>query len=230
MIESQSPAPSLTLASGSPRRRELLGLLGLPFVVKVAGITETPAPTEGPLEYVRRVATEKAQATSAVVGEGLVLAADTEVMIDGQVLGKPANPADAAAMLEKLRGRTHTVVSVLVLQDATTGATERVECHSPVPMRNYSQAEVAAYIASGDPFDKAGGYAIQHAGFHPVEGFAHCYAGVMGLPLCHLTLALRQRGIEPPVNVPEVCQMFNQYECPVFQSILAGQAGGIAEA
>jgi septum formation protein len=231
MIESiQASTPTLTLASGSPRRRELLGLLGLPFAVKVAGIPETPAPAEGPLDYVRRVATEKAQATSATLNAGLVLAADTEVILDGQVLGKPSTPADAEAMLEKLRGRTHEVVSVLVLQDAATGKAERVECHSPVPMRNYTPAEVAAYIASGDPFDKAGGYAIQHAGFHPVEGFAHCYAGVMGLPLCHLTLALRRRGLEPPVNVPDACQTFNEYECPVFQSILAGQAGGIAEA
>lgn len=233
MIESiQAPtsAPSLTLASASPRRRELLGLLGLPFAVKVAGIVEVPAATETPLEYVRRVASEKAQATSASLTAGLVISADTEVIVDGQVLGKPGNAAEAEAMLEKLRGRTHEVVSVLVLRDVASGQAERVECHSPVPMRNYSNEEVAAYIASGDPFDKAGGYAIQHAGFHPVEGFVHCYASVMGLPLCHLALALRRQGVEPPVNVPEVCQTFNQYECPVFQSILAGQAGGIAEA
>jgi MAF protein len=225
MIESVQP--SLTLASSSPRRRDLMGLLGLPFSVKVAGIDETPGPAEGPLDYVRRVAREKAEGISHT--SGLIISADTEVVIDNQVLGKPANPAEATAMLERLRGRTHQVVSVVVLLDPETGERDAVECHSPVPMRNYSASEVAAYVASGDPFDKAGGYAIQHAGFHPVTGFQHCYAGVMGLPLCHLTLALRRRGVEPPANVPQACQTFNQYECPVYQNILAGEAGGFIE-
>jgi septum formation protein len=220
---------SLTLASSSPRRRELLGLMGLPFTVKVAGIDETPAPTESALDYVRRVAREKAQASSQGQTTGLIIAADTEVVIDGRVLGKPKDTADATAMLNLLRGRTHEVVSALVIHDTASGQTETVECHSPVPMRDYSADEVATYIATGDPFDKAGGYAIQHAGFHPVEDFNHCYAGVMGLPLCHLTLALRRLGQEPATNVPVACQIFNHYECPVYQSILAGEPAELSE-
>jgi len=229
-----APAQStLILASSSPRRRELLSLIGLPFEVRVSGIDETPRDGETPVEYVRRVAREKAVATPPpapllrdnTAGEGgksVVIAADTEVVIDGEILGKPRTADEAAAMLAKLRGRTHEVISAVAVLDARTGQLREEVCRSGVPMRDYSDEEIADYVASGDPMDKAGAYAIQHDGFHPVENFSHCYASVMGLPLCHLTRALRQFGIEPAADVPSVCQQFNGYQCPVYRDVLNG--------
>ena len=90
-------------------------------------------------------------------------------------------------------------------------------------MRDYGDAEMEAYIATGDPFDKAGGYAIQHGGFNPVAALRGCYANVVGLPLCHVTRSLRQLGVEPPADVPTACQKHLEYECPVYTAILGGQ-------
>ncbi|MEK7323667.1 MAG: Maf family protein [Chloroflexota bacterium] len=221
--------PSLLLASASPRRRELLALTGLPFDARAAGIDETPQTGEAPVEYVRRVAKEKAEATTNYQlpitknesGYGLlVIAADTEVVIDGEILGKPRSAEEATAMLVKLRGRTHEVISAIAVVDVRSGELHEELCRSEVPMRNYSDAELAEYVATGDPLDKAGAYAIQHNGFRPVENFSHCYASVMGLPLCHLARALRRFGVEPPADVPAACQQFNNYRCPVYQKIL----------
>jgi MAF protein len=224
--------PTLVLASASPRRRKLLALLGLPFEVLVAGIPETPGNGEAPLAYVRRVAREKAEAVSTqsvpfsnsqpleAQPATLIIAADTEVVFEGDVLGKP-NDADAARqMLERLRGRTHQVISVVVVKELRSGRTAEVVCQSDVPMRDYSEAELEAYVESGDPFDKAGGYAIQHDDFHPVESFGHCYASVMGFPLCHLAVALRRLGVQLNVDVATACQQFLNYECPVHAEIL----------
>lgn len=222
----------LFLASASPRRRQLLGLLGLPFEVQAAGVAERAGQGEAPETYVRRVAGAKAEAVAAglppAAGRQLIIAADTEVVLDDQIMGKPGGAAEAGAMLARLRGRTHEVLSAVVVLDAASGLRTDILCRSVVPVRNYSAAELAAYVASGDPFDKAGGYAIQHAGFHPVEGFAHCYASVMGLPLCHLSLALRQLSVRVPVDVPAACQGFNHYQCPVYAGILDGREGGAA--
>jgi septum formation protein len=216
---------TLTLASTSPRRRELLGLLGLPFEVRASGIDETRRPDEAPLDYVSRVAREKAETISNPSNEigdwGLVIAADTSVVIDNsEILGKPRDAEEARVMLRKLRGRTHQVISAVAIIDPHRGGRREVICSSDVPMRNYSEAELADYVATGDPLDKAGAYAIQHQGFHPVENFNHCYASVMGLPLCHLTKALRELGVEPPVDTPTECQRFNNYQCQVYQEIL----------
>lgn len=221
----------LILASGSPRRRELLALTGLPFEARVSGIDESPLDGETPLDYVKRVAREKAGSISNAqlqitnetpVSRRIVIAADTEVVIDGEILGKPLDRRDAEGMLRRLRGRTHEVISAAVLLDAQTGELREEVCRSGVPMRDYSDGEIDAYVASGDPLDKAGAYAIQHEGFHPVENFAHCYASVMGLPLCHLARALRGFGVEPAADVPAMCQQFNGYECPVYREILHG--------
>jgi septum formation protein len=223
---------TLILASSSPRRRELLSLLGLPFEVRPAGIDETPHPGEPPAEYVQRIAREKAEAIAGGAGSPLpaaetpprdpllVIAADTEVVIDGKILGKPGAAAEAAAMLRRLRGRTHEVLSAVIVLDPGTGRRQEALCRSEVPMRDYSEAEIDAYVASGDPLDKAGAYGIQHAGFHPVEGFRGCYASVMGLPLCHLIRALDRVGVSPAADVPSVCQQVNDYPCPVYREIL----------
>jgi MAF protein len=222
---------SLILASASPRRRELLALTGLPFDARAAGIDETPQTGETPVEYVGRVAREKAQAITNYQlpianninsNWELVIAADTEVVIDGEILGKPRSAEEATAMLVKLRGRTHEVISAIAVVDVRSGELHEELCRSEVPMRNYSDAELAEYVATGDPLDKAGAYAIQHNGFRPVENFAHCYASVMGLPLCHLTRALRRFGVEPETtDVPAACQQFNNYQCLVYREILA---------
>lgn len=214
----------LILASASPRRRELLALVGLPFEVRVSGIDETPGQDESPLDYVQRVAREKAQAAAQAAESNsipeLVIAADTEVVFEGEIFGKPGDAAHATIMLKRLRANTHEVISALSVRKQATGEVGQDVCHSAVPMRDYSDEELETYVASGDPLDKAGAYAIQHDGFHPVESFAHCYASVMGLPLCHLTRTLRSLGVEPPANVPVACQAFIQYECPVYREIL----------
>ncbi len=223
----------LVLASGSPRRRELLGVLGMPFVVRAAGVDETPNPDETPEACAQRLAREKATPPPAPpllknsAGEGretIVIAADTIVVLDGEIFGKPRDAAGAAAMLRRLRGRAHEVMSAIAVVNTVTGKRREALCRSEVRMREYSEAEIAGYIAGGDPLDKAGAYAIQHDGFRPVERFNHCFASVMGLPLCHLTRALRQLGAEPPADVPAACQQFNNYQCPIYQEILGARS------
>jgi septum formation protein len=172
------------------------------------------------------------QAKASAVGAGgtrmppyVVIAADTTVSLDGVPLGKPADEADAGRMLRALRGRTHQVHTAITLLDTArrTGQMLSDLATTDVPMRNYGDDEIAAYIASGDPLDKAGAYAVQHDGFHPVAEMRGCFANVMGLPLCHLARTLRALGIEPPADVPTACQSHIRYECPVFAAILAGR-------
>ncbi len=219
---------NLILASNSPRRKELLALFGWPFAVIPADIDERQHPDEPPVHYVRRLACEKAQAI-AEAEQGLIVAADTIVVDGDELLGKPLDADDARRMLKQLRGRTHQVYTGIALIDTEAGelrgdVCQAEVCRTDVPMRMYSDAEVEAYIASGDPLDKAGAYAIQHAGFHPVLGLAGCYASVMGLPLCHLAVALRQLGFEPPLALPDRCQATLDYGCPVFEAILGRES------
>lgn len=215
--------PQLILASASPRRRELLSLLDLPFTVQPAHIDETPYPHESPAPYVQRMSHEKAQALRAKLTSSntLVLTADTTVTIDEQILGKPADAAEATQMLQTLRDRTHQVFTSLTLLNTKTGEAQHELCESPVYMRPYTDEEMQTYIASGNPMDKAGAYAIQHPEFHPVENFSHCFASVMGLPLCHLARALKQSGLTPAVDVPRKCQEFLNYTCPIHHTILS---------
>ncbi|HNZ00626.1 MAG TPA: Maf family protein [Anaerolineaceae bacterium] len=213
---------SLLLASNSPRRRELLGWTGWQFTTAPADLDERPLPGESPLAHVERLAQGKAHKAGLTAPQDvLVVGADTIVVDDGNILGKPAHAADAARMLEQLRGRTHTVHTALAVFRPADGALLADRCDANVPMRSYTTAEVEAYIATGDPLDKAGAYAIQHAGFHPVTGFRGCFACVMGFPLCHLVRTLRKWNVHPPVDVPQVCQAGLQYDCPVFAQILA---------
>ncbi len=206
----------LILASTSPRRRQLLGLLGLAFSVQAVEVDESPQAGETPVDYVRRVACLKAAACPD--GHSLVLAADTVVADGMDLLGKPRDAAEASQMLRRLRGREHQVYTALTLRQGTCSWTE--VCATQVLMRNYDEAEIAAYIASRDPLDKAGAYAIQHSAFRPVTAIEGCYACVVGLPLCHLVRLLQQAGQRPPENVPARCQDTFEYECTVFPSIL----------
>jgi len=210
----------IILASNSPRRKYLLGLLGWDFRVVPADVDEATIPGETPSDYVLRLAESKARAVGEQIGkDALIISADTTVVDGDDILGKPSDAEDADQMLRRLRGRTHQVYTgVAVHRPADIlltdlGATD-------VPMRDYTGDEMRAYIASGDPLDKAGAYAIQHAGFDPVDGLQGCYANVVGLPLCHLARTLSKIGLEPDVNVPEVCQNALGYQCPVYNLIL----------
>jgi len=207
------------LASNSPRRKELLTLFGWPFEVIPADIDESRKAGEPAVDYVRRLACEKARAIAAV-HEGLILAADTIVVDGEELLGKPVDGAEARRMLTQLRGRTHQVYTGIALIDTASGESVDKVCRTDVPMRDYSDAELAAYIQTDDPLDKAGAYAIQHSGFHPVEGLQGCYASVMGLPLCHLVVSLRLFGWDAPVDLPARCQQTLHYHCPVFEEVL----------
>jgi septum formation protein len=211
----------LLLASNSPRRRQLLALGGWEFDSAPSNIDESVLPAETPAAYVVRLAGEKVQACKGVAPPGqIVIGSDTTVVIDGDILGKPADQAEAAAMLRRLRGRTHQVYTGIAVFDTATGRLLTELCITDVPMRAYGDDEVSDYVATGDPLDKAGAYAIQNPGFQPVESMAGCFASVMGLPLCHLTRMLRQFGIMPRSNLPGECQAFLRYDCPVYLEIL----------
>lgn len=211
----------ILLASNSPRRRELLSLAGWDFHIFPAQVDETPLPGEAGDRYVLRLSESKARAAAPRAGEArLVVAADTTVVDRGEILGKPRDEAEAVAMLGRLRGGIHQVYTAVAVLDLETDVLLIDLCRTDVPMRAYSDEELWEYAASGDPLDKAGAYAIQHAGFHPVENLEGCFANVMGLPLCHLTRVLRRCGLYPSQDVPRACQAYLDYHCPVFEDIL----------
>jgi septum formation protein len=219
------PDPHLLLASNSPRRRQMLAWLDLPFSAQAMDVDESRLVGESPSQYVLRVAQAKALAAHAAAAEQAILAADTTVADGEQTLGKPADAAEARAMLRQLRGRSHQVHTGLVLV-LPSGSRFSDLCVSQVPMRSYTDAEIESYIESGDPLDKAGAYAIQHPGFHPVETFSGCFASVMGLPLCHLVRTMRQAGFTLSVDPAQVCQTNNRYACPIHQRVLRGETVG----
>ena len=213
----------LILASASPRRQELFSLLEVPFMAAAADVDEEIEEGESPQEMVCRLSLAKARAVALSYPEGLIVAADTTVALDGDVLGKPADEAEAVAMLRRLRGRKHTVLSGVTVYHPASGRAITELAESTVLMRAYSDEEVARYAASGDPLDKAGAYAIQHHDFSPVERIGGCYANVMGLPLCHLARALAQFGVTLTVDVPQACQGFTGHRCLVAGEILPDQ-------
>jgi MAF protein len=209
--------PQLILASNSPRRRQLLALAGWPFSVSAADVDETPYPNESPAGYVLRLAEAKARAVAAtrLAADQLVLAADTTVVDGSEILGKPANAVEAVAMLKRLRGHTHQVYSGIALLRLPDGLLLTDLCVTPVPMRDYSDEEILAYVQTGDPLDKAGAYAIQHPQFHPVASLDGCYASVMGLPMCHVLLLMRKMNIHPNADFFAGCETLLEYQCPI---------------
>jgi septum formation protein len=210
----------LILASGSPRRRQLLSLLGIPFIIKATDVDETQLDGEPPTELVLRVSQAKALAVSDVRPDELVVAADTIVVLGGSVLGKPTDPDDAARMLRDLRGRPHWVYSGISVWHPSSRRLVRELGQSLVWMREYTGDEIAAYVDSSDPLDKAGAYAIQHPEFAPASRVDGCWLSVMGLPLCHLARALGHFGVVVPSNVPGACQAFTQRDCAVSSEVL----------
>ncbi len=216
--------PLITLASGSPRRKQLLALTGWAARVRPIAIDETARAGESPEELARRLALTKARHALERHGDSaLVLAADTIVAADGQLLGKPADAGEAAAMLERLRGRTHRVVTAVALIDPRARADLIDVCTTDVPMRAYDDREIGAYVAGGFPLDKAGAYGIQDRPLQPVavDELKGCYANVMGLPLCHLVRTMGRLGHVPPVDVPAACRAETGYDCPVYPQILS---------
>lgn len=197
--------PPLYLASGSPRRRELLAQIGVPFTPLTAPIDETPLVGETPVAYVERLAQAKAAAGIAQTqGPGVVLGADTAVVLDGRILGKPESREHALAMLADLAGREHQVLTAVALNDGQRCLSVCVA--SAVRFRPITNAEAARYWASGEPLDKAGGYAIQGLGAVFVTGLAGSYSAVVGLPLSETADLLGQFGIacwQAPAVCPE---------------------------
>lgn len=186
-------APVLCLGSASPRRRELLAQIGVPHVVQVARIDEAVRPGEAPRAYVERLAREKALAVLARHPRLPVLAADTAVVLDGIICGKPRDRADGTGMLARLSGRAHEVLTAVALAHRH-GVTVRTS-RSCVRFRALAAAEIEAYWASGEPHDKAGAYAVQGLAAVFVESLEGSYSGVMGLPLFETAELLRAAGI-----------------------------------
>ena len=171
---------NLVLASQSPRRRELLNNAGFPHTVRPAHIDETRLPGESAIAYVRRLAESKARAVSAAPGE-VILAADTTVAVDQQILEKPTGPEDARRMLSLLSGRAHQVFTAVCLRSGATVAVAHEE--TVVHFRPLAAAEIDAYVASGEPMDKAGAYAIQGLASKFVTGIEGCHFNIVGLPV-----------------------------------------------
>lgn len=199
---------SLVLASASPRRRELLAALGVPFEVDPASVDETSDERE-PVRLAEALALSKARAVAARRPGDVVIGSDTVVTLEGRLLGKPADAAEARAMLLALRGRTHEVVTGVAIVVAARHTEVVAHDRTTVVMRTYTDVECEEFIGRGEPFDKAGGYAIQDAAFRPVARIEGCECGVMGLPLWTLRRCLAEAGVETATPALDRC-----VECP----------------
>ncbi|MBQ2446121.1 MAG: septum formation inhibitor Maf [Oscillospiraceae bacterium] len=185
----------IVLASASPRRKELLERMGLDFTVRVAPLDETIDPFSNPADEAARVASEKARSVYPYCHDGdIIIGADTIVVCDSLVMGKPRSEADAFSMLRRLSGREHQVMTGLsVLTDTYE---ETVTVTTTLRMRHLSDEEIRAYIATGEPMDKAGAYGIQGLASMFVVGLDGDYYNVMGLPICTLAMILRKCGVK----------------------------------
>jgi 23S rRNA (uracil1939-C5)-methyltransferase len=199
----------LVLASASPRRREIVSRLGLDVDVATNDVEEPPArPDQEPQDVAVERALIKARASAALRESGTIVGADTVVEVDGEVLGKPVDGDDAWRMLRALRNREHRVITGVALIDAATGDERTAFRATRVIMRDYGDDEIESYIASGDPFDKAGSYAVQHEGFSPAAEVRGCYLNVVGLPVCTLLKEAERFGLritpKPDLRWPEL--------------------------
>lgn len=190
------PIPEIILASASPRRQALLRQVGLPFATDPSGIPEPIPATGDPVTQALAAARAKAEAVAPRHPGDLILAADTVVESDGHLLGKPRDAVEARRMLERLSGQTHRVVTGVVLFQAATGRQAEAAEVTAVTFRPLRPLEIDAYVQSGEPFGKAGGYAIQGRGALLVERIAGCYTNVVGLPLTRLQELLGRFGVD----------------------------------
>ena len=182
------------LASGSPRRRQLLDLIGIPHEVRPSNLDEKIKGKETPRKHAERLAREKASVFAKTESDALIIAADTIVVINGKILGKPANAVDAGSMLTLLNGRNHTVITAVAVARGARLKSGVEEVH--VKFRKLAEDEIDSYIATGEPMDKAGAYGIQGFGATIVERIEGDYFAVMGLPLVRLTRLLAELGVE----------------------------------
>jgi septum formation protein len=177
---------TIVLASASPRRSELLALAGIEFSVMPSDICEDVLPGEEPSEHVIRLSREKARAVAATSGGSLFIGADTVVVLNGRIMGKPVDEQEAHEMLSALSGRTHEVITGFTLFDGETGVCLSRSVRTEVTFRQLSEQEIREYIASGCPMDKAGAYAIQGGAVHFVRSICGSYSNVVGLPMAEL--------------------------------------------
>ena len=211
----------LLLASNSPRRKQLLALGNWNFNIVVSDVDESQLADETPKDYVLRLAQAKALAViEKAHPENIIIGSDTAVVDGNEILGKPKDEEDAVRMLKQLRGHTHQVFTGVAVYRVDDGAMLTELWVTDVPMRNYSDDEIQAYVKTGDPLDKAGAYAIQHPNFQPVESMSGCYASVMGLPMCHVLRTLKKLDVYAIADVPLGCQTLLNYQCPVSNEIL----------
>ncbi len=187
-------ATDIVLASASPRRAELLESAGVRFVVVPGHIDETPLPDELPADHVLRLAVEKAREVAAREAGRVFIGADTVVVCGGEIMGKPRDDADAVRMLGKLSGVAHEVITGFAIVDRQRDETVSRSVTTRVVFKELNDAEIAAYVATGCPLDKAGAYAIQGGAAYMVERIDGSYTNVVGLPLCEVVTALRQMG------------------------------------
>lgn len=240
----------IILASNSPRRKQLLSFGDLPFQVISINIDEKVFPGERPDKYVLRLSQEKAGAArfsfdQRIADSDIIVSADTSVVLqintenmdaasvlpefshledESQsqyiILGKPADEQHAQRILQILRNRTHQVYTGVTAMRVADGLSQSTICITDVPMRDYLDDEISAYIDSGDPFDKAGAYAIQHKGFNPAQQLQGCFANVMGLPVCHLAVLLRIFDYQLSADIADKCLKAFDYDCPISGKIL----------
>lgn len=200
--------PRIILASSSPRRAEIFACLGLPFEVARPGVEEAQAVRglTDPAEMAERAALAKGRWVKERGPAEVVVSGDTTVVLNGKVLGKPSDAAEAISMLKRLRGKTHQVVTGLAVLDSC-GRAFTSHVTADVVMRDYSDEEITEYVASGDPLDKAGAYGVQSESFHPAAVVTGCYLNVVGLPLCELKRLLSCAGVSLPgeVKLPASC-------------------------
>jgi septum formation protein len=182
----------LILASKSPRRRELIPLLGHPFKCLTSQVEELPLPGETPAEHVVRLSELKVREAGDRVGEGIVIGADTVVVLDGEIIGKPVSAAEAREMLGRLQGRIHTVYTGFALYDVTRGRLRSGFETTDVAMIPMTPDLIRRYVETGEPLDKAGAYGIQGYGAVLISSIRGCYFNVMGLPLSRLMEALNE--------------------------------------
>jgi septum formation protein len=185
------------LASASPRRRELLASIGLDFDVIPSSIPEVRGAGESPEEYVARLSREKAAAVAAKHADRWVIAADTTVLLGEELLEKPADEADARRMLATIAGKTHIVYTGVTLQHAAGGHHDTRVAESEVRMLPLTEREIAWYVTTGEPLDKAGAYAVQGIGAMFIDSVHGSYTNVVGLPLALLYQMLKRAGIDP---------------------------------
>jgi MAF protein len=214
------------LASNSPRRREMFGWVDWKLSFASANVDESHYENELPENHVRRLAIEKCKSLRDVPGKDFIIAADTIVVLDTMILGKPASAEHAYQTLINLRDRSHWVMTSVAVRQGNQEIPKLETCKTEVKMRDYSDAEITQYIESGDPLDKAGAYAIQNKDFNPVVDFGGCMASVMGMPLCHLERTLRKFSSYQETDWPKICQFHLKYRCPITDQVIAGDTVG----